>query len=188
MSENLNYILVTIAGIVAGFIAGAGVARHQAEKKYEPMIHELHKKTVDLNSDIQDGAAKIDNLQARINELSKKDEDFAEYMAERVGPEDDIPAGEPIVISEMDYQFKYPECENESLEYYVDGVLTGEDGAVKYAQSDILEMLGEEGMLAAENGYDDVVYIHNDALHKNYEVRIMETDYYDWSPDEEEDS
>lgn len=180
-----DMILAFVGGIAVGFVAGFGIANRIAGRKYERQTFQMAQEKTEAVNNLQDVQAKNEDLQSQIERMAAKDEDFAEHISERMGPEDDRPLREPSVISMEEFQFGYPYSEDHSAVYYQgDGVLYDERG-VKV--DDILDMIGEEGLTACQDTEDDTIYVHNDALNFNYEIDIRPYDSYLDKHDEDDD-
>ena len=98
---------------------------------------------------------------------------------------DDDPC--PRLISENDYQFKYPHFNKTDLTYYKSSSLfitKGEDICLEHPEL----VLGDEALWAAENANEgEALYVHDPGMAMNYVITIAEDMADDLFPTDDDD-
>ena len=97
------------------------------------------------------------------------------------------PKDEPFVISEWDYQSdRYSRFNEMALTYYQDdGLLVNNENDIPF--DDPVKVVGEEAMWILEQSDEDSVYVHDDSMMMNYEIKIVHGGVYDdVFPDDDE--
>lgn len=182
-----GYLVAFAAGVVVGLVAGLGIGHHVKEKQLEQQTFDSAKKYMDISDDLDKANYENDRLKREIEDLKTFPANGHDKEPETNDDEseDDISGLEPMVITEYEYQFKYPRAATISLTYYQgDGILVEDNEQIPILEPE--EALGEEAMWILPNVEDDVVYVYNPKANLCYEIGINNGNYSDdYAPEDD---
>lgn len=172
MSDTSSKFFIFVSGVAIGSFITWKVLEHRYNQPFEEEYYEEETEdTQDSSNDISDSSEKdIRDFASKVTES-----DYIHYSNPKSIKKEESNVKKPYVIPPEEYG-ENEQYEQISLTYYADGVLTDDKNEII---DDVDNIVGIDSLSHFGEYEDDSVFVRNDRLKAEYEILLVEREYYE---------